>query len=194
MTVFFTGPYKSPAVRFVFIDSTTPARRAALTCVVLLTKDSCDCCPIRLTTRDSRCFEFVCLVKSPFDLQILMHFGQGNDFLPPISVRTSRNSASPLSVFVSKTVSETSRLKASYSLSFESKIDSTTESYSPILTNSISCRLSLGNSTFSSISASLQLSMSCVFLASSTRLYQISLVCFLLSARSMIPLIGHVSE
>ena len=47
-------------------------------------------------------------------------------------------------------LSETSRLKASYSLSFELKIDSTTESSSPILTNSISYRLSLGNSKFSS--------------------------------------------
>ena len=26
MSVFITGPYKSPAIKFVFIDSTTPAR------------------------------------------------------------------------------------------------------------------------------------------------------------------------
>ena len=64
-----------------------------------------------------------------------MHFGQGNDFLPSISVRASRNFVSTLSVSVYKSVRETSRLKALYSLSFESKIDSTTESCSPILTN-----------------------------------------------------------
>ena len=63
---------------------------------------------------DSRCFQFVCLVKPPFDLQILMHFGQGNDFLPSVSVRASRNSASTSSVYVSKSVSDISRLKASF--------------------------------------------------------------------------------
>ncbi len=58
----------------------------------------------------SRCFEFVCFVKPPFDLQIFVHLGQGNDFLPSISLIASRNSASTSSLSVSTTATEISRL------------------------------------------------------------------------------------
>ena len=61
------------------------------------------------STAASRCLEFVCFVKPPFDLQTL---GQGNDFLPSISVRASGNSVSTSSVSVSKISSDRFRLKS----------------------------------------------------------------------------------
>ena len=64
------------------------------------------------STAASRCLEFVCFVKPPFDLQTLVQLGQGNDFLPSISVRASRNSVSTSSVSVSKISSDRFRLKS----------------------------------------------------------------------------------
>ena len=64
------------------------------------------------STAASRCLEFVCFVKPPFDLQTLVQLGQGNDFLPLISVRASRNSLSTSSVSVSTISSDRFRLKS----------------------------------------------------------------------------------
>ena len=44
------------------------------------------------TLSESPCFELVCFVRPPFNLHILLHFKQGNTFVPSISVIESPNS------------------------------------------------------------------------------------------------------
>ena len=58
------------------------------------------------STAASRCLEFVCFVKPPFDVQTVVQLGQG------VSVRASRNSVSTSSVSVSKISSDRFRLKS----------------------------------------------------------------------------------
>jgi hypothetical protein len=53
----------------------------------------------------SPCFEFVCLVRPPFDLHTLSHLSHSNDFFPSISETASLNSFSISVVSVSATYS-----------------------------------------------------------------------------------------
>ena len=82
-----SGPNKSSLISFVLMSSTMEARFSSERQV------SCSADFVVLEGV-SRCLEFLCFVKPPFDFQIFAHWGQGNDFLPAISLIASTNSAS----------------------------------------------------------------------------------------------------
>ena len=92
-----SGPNKSSLISFPLISSTMEARFSFARRVSC----SADFVALEGISVTSRCLEFLCLVKPPFDLHIFVQWGQGNDYLPSISAIASANTALILSLSVS---------------------------------------------------------------------------------------------